>query len=234
MKYPVIPAAEVLRVSEALVAGNNVDPFAAVQMVGRGPDIELPDLAKLSAEMQDALTEFSASEDAGDPDLFEGQQSPALHQALSDLPLHVLDDPGFWAYLSLVHFWWLAIWREANTFTKEPAKYLPYVDGRRTTECVLTRMFIRGQIAQAAGDYDLAHAVQRGTDFWRSHILRVTTGSVPSVSRSFILEQAGEHRMTTKPLRAYARRLNRLSTNIVLDVYDDGDADELIEELRES
>ena len=40
--------------------------------------------------------------------------------------------------------------------------------------------------------------------------------------------------MTTKPLRAYARRLNRLSTNIVLDVYDDVDADELIEELRES
>jgi hypothetical protein len=96
---------------------------------------------------------------------------------------------------------------------------------------VILRTFLRGQIALEHGQYDLAWAIPKGTDFWRSHIIRVRTGAVPAVSRAFVREQLAD-RMPSGPLRAYARRLNRLRTNVVLEVFDDDDAESLCRELR--
>jgi hypothetical protein len=53
------------------------------------------------------------------------------------------------------------------------------------------------------------------------------------VSRAFVREQAAD-RMGTLELRAFARRLNRVRTNVVLDVYESDEAEELMVELREA
>ena len=152
---------------------------------------------------------------------------------MAELPLAIIDDPGFWRYLSLVHFWWLAQWRHPSAFeSNDPALYLRYVDGVLTTECVLSRMYLRAQIAEIDGDYSLTTAVAQGSDFWRSHILRVSTGASPPLSRALLREQS-ERRMPTDQARALARDLNRISSNIVLSIYDEEDAAALLTELRE-
>ena len=232
MKYPIIPAGEITRAVERRRENPTVDITDLTQIVGRGPELELPDIAACSTNMRAELTSFMNSEMATDRDLFEGSQSPVMHDLLEDLPLHVLDDPGFWAWLSVEHFLWLAVWREEKAFDGEAAKWLTYLDGRRSTECVTSRMFLRGQVCKSFGQPELAGAIAQATDFWRSHIIRVSAGSVPSVAGAFIRHQANE-RMTTTPLRAFARRLNRLSSNLVLDVYDDDDAAALIDELAD-
>ncbi len=60
----------------------------------------------------------------------------------------ILDDPGFWRYLSLAHYRSFIRWRERGAFAD--GKFELYVDGRTATECVLTRMYDRG--ASAIGD----------------------------------------------------------------------------------
>ena len=232
MKYPIIPAGEITRAVERRRENPTVDIADLIKIAGKGPELELPDVADCSANMRAQLTSFINGEKATDRDLFEGSQSPVIHDLLEDLPLHVLDDPGFWAWLSVEHFLWLAMWREEKAFEGEAAKWLTYLDGRRTTECVTSRMFLRGQICKSFGHPELAGAIDQATDFWRSHIIRVSAGSVPSVAGAFIRHQATE-RMATTPLRAFARRLNRLSTNLVLDVYDDDDAAALVAELAD-
>ena len=87
------------------------------------------------------------------------------------------------------------------------------------------------EIGSTDGDYSLVSGVPAATDLWRSHILRVATCTAPPVTRALLREQLHD-RMSTDELREVARRLNRLSTNIVLALYDEADATKLIAELR--
>lgn len=233
MTYPTIPQGNLETAVNRLRddATSSVDDL--VKFVGRGPELELPEVDLVAAAMKERHAEFISGDSAGDFDGFEGRESTTVFDLLSQLETHVLDDPAFWSYLSLCHFWWLVHWREQSSFEKEPSKWLLYIDGRRATESVLSRMYLRGQIATAAGDPALAAAVPQATDFWRSHITRVSTGYVPVVAGALIRHQA-DNRMATNELRSYAKRLNRLSTNLLLDLYDDESATKLIEELRES
>lgn len=232
MKYPIIPSGEITRAVARRVEDPTADLTDLTKTVGKGHELSLPDIAACATTMRAELKTFESSDKASDRDRFEGIQSPVVFDLLEDLELYILDDPGFWAWLGVEHFLWLAVWREPKAFDSEPARWLTYLDGRRTTECVMSRMYLRGQICQSFGHPELAGAIENATDFWRSHIIRVSAGSVSSVAGAFIRHQAAE-RMSTDPLRAYARRLNRLSTNLVLDVYDDEDAASLIAELAE-
>lgn len=175
-------------------------------------------------------------------DAVEGQVARHLHQRLSDAGLTTLalDDPGFWRFLSLRYFWDFVVWRESKTFkrhndteAKNPLLYQKYINGRQPAECVLTRMYLRGRVAAEAGDPLLTDAVKDGTDFWRSHILRVQTGSAPRLTRAFVETQRDDPMPTDSALRPFARRLNRMWTNVVLHTYDDGACAALVAELRE-
>ncbi len=166
-----------------------------------------------------------------DRDRLEGMLSGPLHAALKQLDIEVLDDPGFWRYLSLAHFWWLVNWREPPG-ERKAERYLGYVDGSHPTECVLLRMYLRAQSVEFEGEYSLAGSLPDAADFWRSHVVRVRTGSAPEITRAFAQTQAAE-RMTTLPLRAFATRLNRMWTNIVMNTLDEKRAGHLIDELRD-
>lgn len=232
MTYPIIPNGDIVKAVQRRIEDPTADLADLTKSAGKGPELSLPDITAHAATMRAELKTFESSSNASDRDHFEGTQSPLIHELLKDVDLYILDDPGFWAWLSVEHFLWLVTWRESGAFAKEPATWLTYLDGRRTTECVVSRMYLRGQVCKSFGHPELANAVEKATDFWRSHILRVSTGYVPSITGAFVQHQANE-RMTTKPLRVYARRLNRLSTNLVFDVYEDGDGAALIAELAE-
>ena len=181
-----------------------------------------------AANVQAELDENAKQEER---ERLEGEAAPLLHEALRAVDIEVLDDPGFWRYLSLDLFWDFIRWREEPAFAKGLNYYLKYVDGERSTECVLTRMYLR---AGAVGGIEFGHytsAVPKATDFWRSHIVRVKTGTAPPVVRAFV-DMQQRHRLSTGPLRGFAKVLNRTWSNVALTVYDDAAATDLIGELR--
>lgn len=231
MKYPVISLDESERLCARLVEGLEIDVNNVVKWMGTSPEIDLELIKSTALQLRDDLEEFEAS-GASDKDAFEGQASAKLHAALADLPLAVLDDPGFWRYLAIAHLWAIVVWREPKAFEKDWTKYRVYVDGRLQTECVPLRMFLRGQIAVVDGDYALTSAVPAATDFWRSHVARVRTSYSPVLARAFIREQVAD-RMSTDDLRAYAKRLQRVASNVVLHTYDDDAAATLLASLRD-
>lgn len=201
---------------------------------GSGDEVVLDDLESSARTLSDELEQLRTDDGDGDRDDFEGRVGVTLAEALISVPLEVLDDPGFWRFLAVEFFWSFVTWRESRAFESgDYGKYRKYIDGTNPSECVLLRAYNRARIAGPDGDYELARAIPRATDFWRSHVLRVRTSTAEPLARSFARAQA-DNRMPTDELRAFARHLNRLWTNIVLHTYSDDEAKTLIEELRES
>jgi hypothetical protein len=91
-------------------------------------------------------------------------------------------------------------------------------------------MYLRAQVVQE--DQSLASAVTRGTDFWRSHVIRVKTGSTPDLARAVTEQQRDDH-MKVGPLREYAKRINRRWSNQVIHILDEDECRALAESERE-
>jgi hypothetical protein len=99
-------------------------------------------------------------------------------------------------------------------------------------ECIPLRLFLRGQVVfEATGKYDLASAIPEGTDFWRSHILRVNTGKDRNIVRA-LAEMQRDKRMLRDPLRSVARLINRMRANVFLSEYDAVKGKSIVDELR--
>ena len=232
MQYPTIPASKVLSVAARLLDGDNSTVEESVVHTGSGEALDLGPIVSIAAQMRAELESHLKAEGI-DGDAFEGSIAGRLHSTMVDISITILDDPGFWRYLALTDFWWLVRWREPHAFDSEdPARYGRYIDGKRSAECIPLRVFLRGQISFLNGDYELASAVPAGTDFWRSHIIRVSTWTIPRLAQRFIRMQATE-RLPTEPLRRVARQLNRRRASVALHEYDQEEIDALLEELRE-
>jgi hypothetical protein len=230
--YPTLTRAKTQELSSNLVVGGEPDIDGAVVWQGGGPELDLDEVAQLAEGAQKDWEKFIKSRSKSDLDKFEGQVAGRLHFALRDVPLGIVDDPGFWRYLSLRYFWWFVTWRHSPAFTRgDYGEFGKYIDGMQPTECILLRMYLRGQIAFDNGGYVLADKIPHSADFWRSHILRVRTGNSPVMARAFAKEQATK-KMSTDPLRSCAKNLNRLWTNVVLYSYDGDEAEALIKDLR--
>lgn len=222
MRYPVLTYTGCAELAEQLVAGEDpaVEPHA--EWVGRGAEVDLRPIAEAAEEITRAARQWTDR----DRDRFEGKASIRLLEVLAEVPAEVLDDRGFWRFLSLHYFWEFIAWREEGPFSA--GNYLKYVNAATNTESVLPRMYVRAKAVGGRAHGDLASAVRRGTDFWRSHVVRVRTGSAPPLTRAFARRQS-EERLTTRPLREAAKRVNRVWANVVLHLYDDDEASELME-----
>lgn len=207
-----------------LAKGENpsIDPH--VEWVGSGTEVDLEPIMEGAEEITQQSREWTDK----DRDRFEGKAAITLMSILADVPTETLDDRGFWRLLSLRYFWDFIAWREEGAFLK--GHYLRYVNAATNTESVLPRMYLRARAVGGSEHAGLAAAVPKGTDFWRSHVLRVRTGSAPPVTRALAIKQS-EARLTTTPLRQAARRLNRTWTNVVLHLYDDEEASRLMESV---
>lgn len=227
MRYPSLGNSKCAELAAQLVSGEDpaIDPHA--RWVGEGDEIDIQSVAEVAREIIHGAGEWTDT----DRDRFEGKASVKLLTCLEHVPTEVVDDRGFWRFLSLRYFWEFIAWREAEAFSK--GNYLKYVDAARSTEAVLPRMYLRARAVGGREHADLASAVPKGADFWRSHVLRVRTGSAPPLTRAFISKQA-DARLPTGRLRAAARRINRSWANVVLDLYGDEEARSLIDRVWES
>lgn len=224
MRYPVLTRSRTEALARSLAAGGPTPNWELERAwVGSGQDVDLADLERALEEMK---SQFDQRKRQATAESFEGRFSGAVHRALRDLPIEALDDPGFWRYLSLANFWWFIAEREAPAIGR--GNVMTYVDGGK--ECVPFRMFLRAQSVRDGDDYELAGILPKSADFWRSHVLRVRTGTAPPLTRSFARLQA-DKRMVSDDLRPFARGINRLWTNVVLHTWDDDECDELLAEL---
>ena len=224
MRYPVLSASKCTVLANQLLDGSAPTVDSAAEWTGMGDDIDLERIFDVAAAIRAGAREWTDR----DRDRFEGKACTKLYDALSAVPTEVLDDRGFWRYLGLRYFWEFIAWREEGPFAR--GNHMKYVDASSSTESVLTRMYLRAQAVGGSGHAAIAGALPFATDFWRSHVLRVRTGSVPPVTRGFASKQEAS-RLETNSLRDVARRLNRLWTNIAFYTYDDDAAAVVIEDL---
>jgi hypothetical protein len=111
MRYPTIAADQIERLRADLARDDLADVAGATRWAGTGDDVDLSAVNEVAFAVR---ASWEVERDRGDADLdrFEATASIDLSEALADIPLEVLDDPGFWRYLTVGHFWWLVEWRE--------------------------------------------------------------------------------------------------------------------------
>ena len=160
---------------------------------------------------------------------YESEICGKVHQAMKNLPYEILDDPKFWQYLAVQYFSAFIMWRESGAL--KSGNILTYF--RATgVECIPLRLHLRGQVVfEATGKYDLASAIPEGTDFWRSHILRVNTGKDRNIVR-VLAEMQRDKRLLRDPLRSLARLINRMRANVFMSEYDATKGKAIVDELR--
>ena len=252
MKYPSILVNDTVRIARARIIARvdhdssdrledlTADLTDAVRWWGEGPELDVDPLSEARHKIE-VLARDDMSRSLRDS--VEGEAACHLYQALEQLNVETpaLDEPGFWAYISLVHAWNFIVWREPNAFTARRRldgavdtgeKFKTYIDGRKTTECVPARMYLRIRCLGGLEHASLASSVREGTDFWRSHILRIKAGEHPSFVRAIVRRQADDRtRLNTTELRGFAKDLTRTLTNLVPPLLSDEEADDLVHEL---
>lgn len=228
MLYPTLSMTDATAFAERRLDGDDGPIGQDITYKGVGEACDLDDLAEAMDELAADLEAKQESGDRFDIEVFEGRVAARTHQILKALPVDVLDDRGFWRYLAIEHFWWFIAWRESKPLSSGTIE--KYVSNKSATESIPARLFLRGGIAQQGDSYERAWKLERSTDFWRSHVIRVRTGSVPSVAHSFV-DLQDEVSMKTDVLRAYGRRLNRSWSNIVPNLFGADEARELLNEL---
>ena len=227
MKYWIVTRSDCRRIAERKMQGVHLDIEQYVHPQGDGEEVDYERIQQASLRIDQNL-DMPRPESSKDKDHLEGRAAPILYEALEGIEVSVLDDPGFWRYLSLRYFWGFIEWREKKAFAK--GNYLKYIDGDESTECVLTRMYLRVQALGGSEYGHLASDISRSTDFWRSHVIRVRTGTSPELTRAFVKKQRDD-RLKTDDLREFAKSLNRTWTNLLLNIYDDEEAEGLFKEL---
>ena len=227
MRYRALTAGQVHEIVDVLASGSEFGVDAVALERGEGEGLDEGPLRKVLDGFRNELLEGAI----GDVEQFEGRLAAALHPWFTSIPIEVLDDPGFWRYLAVRHFWWFSSHRESEPISKGNVKNL--VDASRPAEQIPLRLFLRTRAIDVDGDVRLAGALPQSTDFWRSHITRVRLSSAPIVARAFAEAKLAdsERQLTTNPLRRVARRLNRTWANTNLDLYGPEDAQRLIEEV---
>lgn len=223
MRYPTLSVANCHRLVERGFAGNRTEVDLVVRWKGTGPEVDLTDAGMAATNIQ-ALYQGSQSLD---PDVVEGKAAVLLFSALAETDEAVLEDPGFWRYLSvgIAGFYGFIRWREKKSFADGTQH--KYIEGLQPTESVLPRMYLRVRALGGVAHGDLASAIPRAADFWRSHIVRVRTSAYPPIVRAFAKMQRDD-RLNTNPLRKVAKDLSALRANVVLHDYDDSGAGVLL------
>lgn len=231
MRYRSLSKTYSHQIATSLVNGEHVSVDARARSEGTGSDVDEESLNQILRLFRDEL-------EAGSPkdiEVFEGRMAAALFGWFEEVPIEVLDDPGFWRYLSLKHFWWFIAWREKGPIAN--GRYLNLVDAIVPPEQIPLRLYLRAKSIAKAGDASLAGSIPKSTDFWRSHITRVRVGSAPRVARAFAELKRDEASLPaplkTDRLREVAKRVNRTWSNVRLDFLEEDEARELMLEILE-
>jgi hypothetical protein len=231
MRYRGLNLALSHEIADDLVQGVDVPVEARAGDHGEGESLDEYQLREIMVRFRQELTETPPA----DAEIFEGRLAAATYPWFSGVPVEVLDDPSFWRYVALRHFWWFIAWREAEPISK--GNYHNLVDARFPAEQIPLRLFLRAKAVAAGDDVALAGEIPKSTDFWRSHITRVRVGTAPTVARAFAEAKRDEKNLAqplgTSKLREVAKRVNRMWSNVRLDTYDRDEARRFIDEMIE-
>jgi hypothetical protein len=230
MQYPVVPREAITEHLPRLLGSAVPDLRFACEQRGTGQGLDVSALEARLAPIALSASRHDEGTSVGDRDQLEGSMSVLLFEAVQGLPLSVLDDPGFWAYLATGCLWPFVRLREPPE-SRNPDRYLLYIDGRSNTECVPLRMYLRARALARADSLSAAGAIPDAVDFWRSHVIRVKTGSHPGMVRAVVNEQVAD-RMNTDPVRQYAKRINRRWSNQVLYLLNDAECEDIARDER--
>ena len=238
MRYPIVTLTKCREFARGRAGA--AQPAIEPTWVGRGTEIDMRRLRDAEAEMRQVIEKWEHLPLSRRADA-EGDAAVIVYEALTTIGVDagrhaavpVLDDSGFWRYLTLCHFWDFVAWRHwghPGDFRSD--KHMRYVDAMNSQECVVSRMYLRMAAVGGVAYGNLASCLIGAGDFWRSHILRVRSASAPPLTRAMVRAQR-DSRLKAAHLRELAKRVNRTWSNVVLDLYDDDDAHELMIELKE-
>ena len=198
--------------------------------------LSLDDLESVSATVNTRLKALADGPKKNvDKDKLEGEICSLVYTALEHVPVEILDDPGFWRFIGIRYFWSFTLWRESAALEKkEKNNIATYFSAKSSSESIPLRLYLRAQaMRDVNGNFPLAEAVPEGTDFWRSHIIRVRTGRARVLAQAFAKIQSSE-RMMTDELRQFAKRLNRQWSNVIMLDYDDKQSNDILKEIKKS
>jgi hypothetical protein len=221
--------------SEDYVMGFLAQNVVEASSPGTGVErlLKLDDLEALSVSVNTQVKALiSTPKKNADKDKLEGEICGLVYRALEHVPIEILDDPGFWRFIGIRYFWGFTLWRESSALAKN--NIATYFSAKSSSESIPLRLYLRAQaMRDSDGQFPLAEAVSEGTDFWRSHIIRVRTGRARALAQAFAKLQ-GSDRMMTDELRQFARRLNRQWANVIMLDYDDKQSNDILKEIKKS
>lgn len=200
---------------------------------GAERQLNLDDLEAVSATVNSRLKALVVAPKKNvDKDKLEGEICSLVYKALEHVPIEILDDPGFWRFIGIRYFWSFTIWREATALAKN--NIATYFSAKSSSESIPLRLYLRAQaMRDVNGNFLLAEAVPKGTDFWRSHVIRVRTGRARNLAQAFAKLQSSD-RMLTDDLRQFAKRLNRQWSNVIMLDYDEKQSHDILKEIKKS
>ena len=170
-----------------------------------------------------------------------------LHRVLDSVDPRALHDAGFWRFLALFPYRWYLLEREPEMLVND------YGGGEGSKRYwLLIRTFIIGRKSRAIGDLDeyLNTRAYRDArrrkklsdgywiDFYHSHIARKKWHDCSEVSNAFINscvtspEALDEDNKNSRNAGSLAKRLLRISPNILLDVLPAADLKQLIDDEK--
>jgi len=238
MKYPTFSTHAAKAVLEARRSGDEVDSTKLVLFVGNGEDI--PDgfitslRDNLLSLMRNYPDELAQRDEMGGA--FEAEASALVHAAIPSSLGAALYDPGYWRYLCVEHFSSVVEWRHQGPDGK--ANIENYGVGNSRSN-LLYRMWIRADVSLDVSAVDQYHLTRiPGRDLWQSHIIRVKTGNYRTLVKALLTYlypdgSKGKCRLPTKVVRELAKRLNRLRSNILIEIYEFSDCVQLVSEEAE-
>jgi Family of unknown function (DUF6339) len=233
MSFPTISAADARRFLTAL--RNNEEPLdPSVRTPMLGPERDWDEIAET---IKEALAPLRDS--AGD-EISRLARVAARFEALAAVEIHkliprhhpALGDPTFWTWLAITHFRDLIGWRYGNDQNGSHPEN--YGIGKRGTENLLYRLWMRAEIAYDPGAEDPYHLARLGNiDFWRSHVLRQGYSNGRQFARALARFQfpggpEDKPRLDTEDIRKLAKRLKAARTNLIVEIMDRDRATEFI------
>lgn len=232
MRYRTLGKALSQQMAADLIAGKHLSVEAKAGSEGTGPVLDEEALVQFLGSYREQIDSGGVE----DNEVFEGSLAAALFPWFDSIPIEVLDDPGFWRFLAIRHFWWFIEWREADPIAK--GNFMNLVDATLPAEHIPLRLYLRAKAVAEGNDASLAGQIPRSTDFWRSHITRVRLASAPMMARAFAEMKRDEKSLSaplkTERLRRVAKRVNRMWSNVRLDMYDSVESKNLMNEIVEN
>jgi len=245
MSYQTIPSKTIAEVTKSKIQNEDIRHFFQTQQPDKD-EIDLNEIKLLSEVIKKNVQDFdpSGTKSSEARDEFEAEIAQSLHEVLKKIDVEILDDPGFWAYLTFHFFWDWVYWSQKPTFNafmeKGTDDYRNYVSGTDSSRCVVLRTFLRGKLTyEATGSYELSKwsdLGRSGGSFWTDEVLARSNWHLPKMLSKVLEKFATDDDFKVgkgKPIRRFSLMLGRRRASLLLHSLTDKETEELFNELLE-